>query len=290
MRDNKTLYLVCNAHLDLVWQWEWHESLAEALSTFRIAAAFCETYDGFIFNHNEAKLYQWIEEYDPPLFQKIQDLVQKGKWHIMGGWYLQPDCVMSSGESIFRQMEKGLNYFREKFGCRPRTAINVDSFGHDRGLVQLLLKSGYTSYLVGRPSLEVCKAPGPDFLWEGYDGTCIPVHLAADGYNVLWTPGDRIGVVADDPLRRQFVKPPERQPDCRVLQRHPHEIIRIRAHDHFVPPLSLSGIRGVEKNAGRVIFSIVFSILYNNRSTYQMISARFSSSEFSAPLFRERFR
>ena len=179
MRDNKTLYLVCNAHLDLVWQWEWHESLAEALSPFRIAAAFCETYDGFIFNHNEAKLYQWIEEYDPPLFQKIQDLVQKGKWHIMGGWYLQPDCVMSSGESIFRQMEKGLNYFREKFGCRPRTAINVDSFGHDRGLVQLLLKSGYTSYLVGRPSLEVCKAPGPDFLWEGYDGTCIPVHLAA---------------------------------------------------------------------------------------------------------------
>ena len=183
MRDNKTFYLVCNAHLDLVWQWEWHESLAEALSTFRIAAAFCETYDGFIFNHNEAKLYQWIEEYDPPLFQKIQDLVQKGKWHIMGGWYLQPDCVMSSGESIFRQMEKGLNYFREKFGCRPRTAINVDSFGHDRGLVQLLLKSGYTSYLVGRPSLEVCKAPGPDFLWEGYDGTCIPVHLAAEGYN-----------------------------------------------------------------------------------------------------------
>ena len=93
MRDNKTLYLVCNAHLDLVWQWEWHESLAEALSTFRIAAAFCETYDGFIFNHNEAKLYQWIEEYDPPLFQKIQDLVQKGKWHIMGGWYLQLSLI-----------------------------------------------------------------------------------------------------------------------------------------------------------------------------------------------------
>lgn len=45
MSRTKTLFLVCNAHLDLVWQWEWHESLAEALSTFRIAASFCETYD-----------------------------------------------------------------------------------------------------------------------------------------------------------------------------------------------------------------------------------------------------
>lgn len=183
MSRTKTLFLVCNAHLDLVWQWEWHESLAEALSTFRIAASFCETYDGFIFNHNEAKLYQWIEEYDPELFYKIQKLVQEGKWHIMGGWYLQPDCVMSSGESILRQIEKGSNYFKEKFGYCPQTAINVDSFGHDRGLVQLLLKCGYTSYLVGRPSIETCKAPGNDFLWEGYDGSRIPVHLAAEGYN-----------------------------------------------------------------------------------------------------------
>lgn len=183
MKEEKTLFLVCNAHLDLVWQWEWHESLAEALSTFRIAAAFCETYDGFIFNHNEAKLYEWIEEYDPPLFQKIQELVEKNKWHIMGGWYLQPDCVMSSGESVLRQIEKGQNYFLRKFGYRPRTAINVDSFGHDRGLVQILCKTGYTSYLVGRPMIDTCKAPGSDFLWEGYDGSCIPVHLAEEGYN-----------------------------------------------------------------------------------------------------------
>ena len=58
----KKICLVCNAHLDLVWQWEWEEGLAEALSTFRIAADFCERYEGFVFNHNESILYQWVEK------------------------------------------------------------------------------------------------------------------------------------------------------------------------------------------------------------------------------------
>lgn len=42
---SKRLHLICNAHLDPVWQWEWEEGAAEALSTFRIAADFCEEYD-----------------------------------------------------------------------------------------------------------------------------------------------------------------------------------------------------------------------------------------------------
>lgn len=81
----KTAFLICNAHLDPVWQWEWDEGMAEALSTFRIAADFCEQFDGFVFNHNESVLYDWVEKYDPTLFARIQDLVRRGKWHIMCG-------------------------------------------------------------------------------------------------------------------------------------------------------------------------------------------------------------
>ena len=71
--------------------------LAETISTFRVAADFCEKYDGFVFNHNEALLYEWVEEYEPQLFERIKKLVKEKKWTIMGGWYLQPDCVMTSG-------------------------------------------------------------------------------------------------------------------------------------------------------------------------------------------------
>jgi hypothetical protein len=32
------IHLICNAHLDPVWQWRWEEGAAETLTTFSIAA------------------------------------------------------------------------------------------------------------------------------------------------------------------------------------------------------------------------------------------------------------
>lgn len=165
------IHLVCNAHLDPVWLWEWEEGAAEAMSTFRTAADLCEEFGGFIFNHNEVVLYKWVEEYDPELFKRIQKLVKAGKWHIMGGWYLQPDCNMPSGESLVRQILTGREYFQKKFGVRPTTAINFDSFGHTRGLVQILAKSGYDSYLHCRPTNMDYPQQEHDYIWVGYDGS-----------------------------------------------------------------------------------------------------------------------
>jgi len=167
----KKVYLLCNSHLDPVWQWQWQEGAAETLSTFRTAAELCEQNKTFVFNHNEAILYKWIHEYEPALFSRIQKLVKQGRWHIMGGWYLQPDCNMPSGESFVRQILLGKEYFRKHFGVEPKTAINFDPFGHCRGLVQILAKSGYDSYLFGRPEPRYIKLPNEDFVWVGYDGS-----------------------------------------------------------------------------------------------------------------------
>lgn len=177
----KKIHLLCNAHLDPVWLWTRNEGIAEAISTFRVAAKFCEEYDNFIFNHNESVLYEWVEENEPELFSKIQELVKKGKWRIMGGWYLQPDCVMPSGEGFLRQIETGNAYFKEKFGVKPETAINFDPFGHTRGLVQILKKSGYNSYLFMRPHGVV--GDNTDFIWKGFDGSEIIGHSMWGGYN-----------------------------------------------------------------------------------------------------------
>ena len=133
----KELHLICNAHLDPVWQWDWNEGATAALATFYSAVELAEEYD-YIFCHNEALLYEYVEQYDPELFKRIQGLVRAGKWHIMGGWYVQPDCNIPSGEGFVRQIESGLAYFKEKFGQRPTVAVNFDSFGHTQGLVQIL--------------------------------------------------------------------------------------------------------------------------------------------------------
>ena len=177
----KKLHLVCNAHIDPVWLWQRNEGIAAALSTFRTAADLCEEYDGFVFNHNEALLYEWVEEYEPELFARIQRLVKQGKWCIMGGWYLQPDCVMTSGESLLAQMRLGREYFKEKFDQEPKTAINFDPFGHSRGLVQILKAMGYTGYLFMRPA----KFQDGDFLWEGFDGSQIHAHGMIGVYSGL---------------------------------------------------------------------------------------------------------
>lgn len=180
---SKRIHLICNAHLDPVWQWEWEEGAAEALSTFKIAVKFCEEYDSFVFCHNEALLYKWIEEYDMPLFKKIQELVKKGKWHIMGGWYLQPDCNMPCGEALIRQISEGRKYFKEKFGVTPTVAMNVDSFGHSRGLVQIMNKFGYKGYMIVRPQSNLLELPANEFRWVGYDGSEITTVRTEEGYN-----------------------------------------------------------------------------------------------------------
>ena len=142
----KELHLICNAHLDPVWQWDWNEGTSAALATFYSAVDIAEEYD-YIFCHNEALLYEYVERFDPKLFARIKELVEAGKWHIMGGWYIQPDCNVPSGEGFVRQIETGLKYFKERFGMRPSVAVNFDSFGHTQGLVQILSKCGYEGYI-----------------------------------------------------------------------------------------------------------------------------------------------
>lgn len=179
---NQTVHLICNAHLDPVWLWEWEEGVAATISTFRTAADLCEEFDGFVFNHNEAILYKWVEDYQPDLFARIQRLVSEGKWHIMGGWHVQPDCNMPSGESFVRQILLGKTYFREKFGVEPHTGINLDPFGHSRGLVQIMAKSGYDSYLHTRPSPGDLPLESEQFIWVGFDGSEI-MSTRCGGYN-----------------------------------------------------------------------------------------------------------
>ena len=180
--DKPQLHLICNAHIDPYWQWEWEEGAAAAVSTFRTAADCCDLSDAFIFCHNEVILYQWVESFEPELFKRIRRLVKAGRWHIMGGWYLQPDCNMPCGESFVRQMLIGKRWFLEKFGVEPRTAINFDSFGHTRGLVQILRKGGYDSYIAMRPGDVGLPL---EFVWVGYDGSEITVKRVEVCYNTL---------------------------------------------------------------------------------------------------------
>ncbi len=166
-----TVHLICNAHLDPVWQWRWEEGASEALATFRTAVRLLDEHARLIFNHNEAVLYQWVERLDPALFEDIRRLVASGRWSISGGWYLQPDVNLPGTESIIRQIIVGRRYFREKFRAEPRVAYNFDSFGHSGGLPQILSKAGYRMYIHMRPQENERALPSDLYRWRGVDGS-----------------------------------------------------------------------------------------------------------------------
>ncbi|MBQ8395279.1 MAG: hypothetical protein IJX49_06875 [Clostridia bacterium] len=170
----KRLHLICNAHIDPVWQWTWDEGISSAIATFKSAADLAEEFD-YIFCHNEAMLYEAIEESAPDLFARIQGLVKAGKWHITGGWYLQPDCNLPTGETFVRQISVGKSYFMEKFGVEPTVAYNFDAFGHSVGLPQLLAKNGYVGYMACRPNKHQFSYPGRFFKWTSPDGSSVIV-------------------------------------------------------------------------------------------------------------------
>lgn len=186
-QNHPIVHLFCNAHIDPVWRWGWEEGAREAISTFRTAANLLDEYPEFVFNHNESLLYEWVEEYDPELFARIQHFVREGRWNITGGWYLQPDCNIPGGETLVRVIVEGRRYFAEKFGVRPLVAYNFDTFGHPGTLPQLLTQSGFQIYVHCRPTETQMDTPGPIYRWEGVDGTQILAVRPNSGW--YCTPG-----------------------------------------------------------------------------------------------------
>lgn len=181
------LHLIGNAHLDPVWLWRWPEGCAEALGTCWAAVDRLDEHGGFVFTRGEAQVYRWVEELEPPLFQKIKMYVREGRWAVVNGWWLQPDCNLPSGEAFLRQALCGKAYFNRVFGDLDiRSAYNVDSFGHAATLPMLLRHTGYEHYVFMRPQ-EHEKALPHLFDWRAPDGSevltyRIPIAYTTTGY------------------------------------------------------------------------------------------------------------
>lgn len=173
MKKDKKLYMIGNAHIDPVWMWQWQEGFQEVKATFRSALDRMKEYDDFIFTSSSASYYEWVEENDPSMFQEIKERVQEGRWVIVGGWWIQPDCNAPNGESFVRQGLYGQKYFEEKFGVKAICGYNVDSFGHNGMLPQILKKCGMDYYVFMRPGRHEKGLPGEIFTWKAPDGSAV---------------------------------------------------------------------------------------------------------------------
>lgn len=165
---SKKLYMIGNSHIDPVWFWDWEEGMQEVKATFQSALDRLREYPEAKFTSTSSAFFEWIEEIAPEMFEEIKERVREGRWELTGGWFIEPDCILPCGEAFVRQGLYGQRYFQEKFGMTCKTGSNVDSFGHNPMLPQILKKSGMDEYVFMRPRLET-----PVFVWESKDGSCV---------------------------------------------------------------------------------------------------------------------
>jgi alpha-mannosidase len=176
--------MVGTTHFDPVWLWTWDEGMASIRSTFRAALARMEEEPRFIYSFSCPPVFEWIRQVDPDQFSQIQRRVREGRWHLVEGWWVEPDCNTAAGESYARQGLYGQRYLERTFGRRARTSFNTDSFGHNLMLPQILKKSGFDYYVFGRPSPAEKDLPGSLFRWQSPDGSTILAYRAgSEGAN-----------------------------------------------------------------------------------------------------------
>ncbi len=177
------LHLIGNAHLDPVWLWRMPEGCQETRATFRSALDRMNEFEDFVFTCAGAGAYKWVEDLDPGLFEEIRKRVAEGRWVIVGGWWVQPDCNIPGGEAFARHALYSQRYFASRFGVMATVGYTVDSFGHNAMLPQILKKSGMDAYVMMRPDAEENPAvPDGSFTWESADGSRILVHRIIGQY------------------------------------------------------------------------------------------------------------
>jgi len=180
----KTVHLIFNAHLDPIWLWPWQAGLDEALATCRSACDRLDAHPDLTFSRGEAWVYSQVERLDPALFARIRGHVESGRWEIVGGWWIQPDCNAPSGWGLEKQIALGKDYFQTAFGQFPRVAYNVDSFGHAATLPALMWAAGQDCYVMMRPQEHEMALPARLFRWRGYEGGPeVTTFRVAGGYN-----------------------------------------------------------------------------------------------------------
>ena len=182
MKKDKKIYLIGNAHLDPVWQWVWQEGFAEVKATFRSALDRMKEFPDYKFTSACSSYYMWIEKSDKEMFEEIKMRVKEGRWCIVGGQFIQPDCNLPSGESFARHSLISQRYFKEKFGVYAKTGYNVDSFGHNGNMPLILKNSKMDNYVFMRPGKHEKELPQSYFKWRSKDGSEVYTFRILDAY------------------------------------------------------------------------------------------------------------
>jgi len=172
------LAIIGHSHIDTAWMWPLRETHRKIGRTVATVLALMDRYPEFTFSHSQPVQYGFLQKDYPELYARVKQRVKEGRWDPAGALFVEPDCNLSSGESIIRQLLFGIRYFRREFGVRPRMAWVPDCFGFAHSLPQIFVKAGLNTFATTKIWWgEFSQFPYSTFHWEGVDGTRILTHM-----------------------------------------------------------------------------------------------------------------
>lgn len=177
-----------HGHLDLAWLWRTSQAKKKGTRTFLNVLRLMEAHPQFRYSQTQAQLYEWIEKERPEIFERIRRAVREGRWEILGGMWVEPDCNLTGAESLVRQFLLFYQYMKEKFSTTGSPVVWLpDTFGFCGQLPQIMKDAGYLYFATAKLTWnQYNKMPSEYFWWEGIDGSRVLSHLVSTSKPGWW--------------------------------------------------------------------------------------------------------
>ncbi|WBP90253.1 glycoside hydrolase family 38 N-terminal domain-containing protein [Kitasatospora cathayae] len=214
-----TMFLVSHFHYDPVW---WNTQAAytspwELLSADATTRPLWER-NGFalVDAHLDLALrdpvYKFVlaeVDYLKPYFDQhperretLRMLLERGQVELVGGTYNEPNTNLTGAETTIRNIVHGIGYQRDILGGDPRTAWQLDVFGHDPQFPGHLAAAGLTgsawargpfhqwgpiqkNFREGKDDARVMQFPS-EFEWIAPGGEGVLTHYMPHHYSAGW--------------------------------------------------------------------------------------------------------
>lgn len=174
-----TVWAVGSTHIDVAWKWPVRQTREKTVRSALTALNLMDRYPSFTFMLTQPQLYQFIKEAAPALFGRIKERIAEGRWEAEGAMWLEPDCNMTSGESLVRQVIYGQKFFQDELGAGKSEVLWLpDSFGFPPALPMIMKDAGikyFVSTKIGWSDTD--KFPYDTFIWRGIDGSEVLAHF-----------------------------------------------------------------------------------------------------------------
>ena len=180
MDKNSMVEVKCvgHTHIDMAWLWRLKHTREKASRSFSTVLRLMEQYPDYIFLQTQPKLYEYVKEDFPEIYEKIKEKVKEGFWEVDGAMWVEADCNLTSGESLTRQILIGSRFIKEEFGKDVEYLWLPDVFGYSWALPQILKKSGIDMFMTTKISWnQYNRMPHDTFIWRGIDGSEVITHF-----------------------------------------------------------------------------------------------------------------